>query len=237
MPLSDSKSEHLNEVEAALLDSELFVKYKAPEKAIKRLRTALERNPRSLPLRERLREVCGTHKHADEAARQCLALASLYIEREDFDTAHERLVEAKQLDARISIASGLEAIRRGRRPDLKPEPKSEATFERRHFTLAGDLGAVSIFDAIQVIENAKLTGELVLTGEVLNGRVLFNDGSIVDAESAGASAEAGFRRVMEITGGTFEFQKCAQQFPIKIQVASNTNLLLDTLQHLDEQKQ
>ena len=34
MPLPDSKSEHLNEVEAALLDAELFVKYKAPEKAV-----------------------------------------------------------------------------------------------------------------------------------------------------------------------------------------------------------
>ncbi|SRR5258705_200788 len=237
MPLPDSKSEHLNEVEAALLDAELFVKYKAPEKAIKRLRTALEGNPRSLSLRERLREIFATQKQADEAARQCLALASLYIEREDFDTAYDRLLEAKQLDARINVVSGLEAIRRARRPDLKPAPKSEATFERRHFTLAGDLGTVSIFDAIQVIENGKLTGELVLTGEALNGRVLFNDGQIVDAESGGVSGEAGFRRVVEIRGGTFEFQKSAKKFRTKIKAPSNTNLILEALRHLDEQKQ
>jgi len=236
MPTTDSQSEHVNEIEAALLDAELFVKYKAPERAIKRLRAALERNSRSLQLRERLREICGA-KHPEEAARQCLALASLYIEREDFDTAHDRLLEAKQLDERINIASGLEAIRRARRPDLKPQPGVEANFERKHFTLAGDLSSISVFDAIQVIENAKLNGVLSITGPTNDGQVRFNDGRIVDAECGGNSADLGFQRVVEITSGTFEFQKSAEQFPIKIQALSNTNLLLDTLRLLDEKKQ
>ncbi|HVI72535.1 MAG TPA: hypothetical protein VM656_13755, partial [Pyrinomonadaceae bacterium] len=149
MAVSDSQTEHLSDIEAALLDAELFMKYQAPDRAIKRLKTALEMSGRSIKLRERLREVCATHKHVEEAARQCLALASLYIEREDFDTAHDRLLEAKQLDERINIAKGLEAIRRARRPDLKPIPAPEPQFERKHFTLAGDLSAVSVFDAIQ----------------------------------------------------------------------------------------
>jgi hypothetical protein len=54
--MSDSQSEPVGEVETALLDAELFVKYHAPERAIKRLRTALERSPRSIQLRERLRD-------------------------------------------------------------------------------------------------------------------------------------------------------------------------------------
>ncbi len=230
----DSQSEQVSDVEAALLDADLFIKYKSPERAIKRLRSAVELNSRSLPLRERLREICAMQKHPDEAARQCLALASLYIEREEFDTAYDRLLEAKQLDNRINIASGLEAIRRARRPDLRPAPAAEAHFEKRHFTLAGDLSAVSTFDAIQVIENAKLTGVLTLTGEKQNGRVLFNDGRIVDADCGGAVAEQGFQRIVEITSGVFEFQKADQQFATKIQAASNTNLILDTLRHLDE---
>lgn len=237
MPTLNSQSENLNEVEAALLDADLFVKYKAPERALKRLRTALERNSRSIPLRERLREVYINHKHSEEAAKQCLALASLYIERDDFDTAYDRLLEAKQLDERINIASGLEAIRRARRPDLKPTPAPEANFEQRHFTLAGDLSAVSIFDAIQVIENARLSGVLTLSGKTLEGRVLFNDGRIVDAESDGETADYAFRRVVEINSGTFEFQKTAEPYPIKIQASSNTNLILDTLRVLDESKQ
>ena len=237
MAVTDSQTEHVSEVEAALLDAELFMKYQAPERALKRLRTALELNPRSIKLRERIREVCASQKHTEEAARHCLALASLYIEREDFDTAHDRLLEAKQLDQRINIASGLEAIRRARRPDLKPVPAAEPVFERKHFTLAGDLSAISVFDAMQVIENARLNGVLTLNGASDEGQVRFNDGRIVDASCAGENGEKGFQRVVEITNGTFEFQKTAQQFPVTIQALSNTNLILDTLRLLDEKKQ
>jgi tetratricopeptide (TPR) repeat protein len=222
MAVTESQTEHVSEVEAALLDAELFMKYQAPERAIKRLRTALELNTRSIKLRERLREVCAAQKHPEEAARQCLALASLYIEREDFDTAYDRLLEAKQLDQRINIASGLEA--------------AEPVFERKHFTLAGDLSAVSVFDAMQVIENARLNGVLTLSGKGHEGQVKFNDGRIVDASCAGESGEKGFQRVVEITSGTFEFQKTAEQFSVQIQALSNTNLILDTLRLLDEQK-
>ena len=232
-----SSGEHISEVDTALLDADLFLKYKAPERAFKRLRTALERNSRSIPLRERIREVCIIQKQSEEAARQCLALASLYVERDDFDNAFERLLEAKQLDARINIATGLEAIRRARRPDLGPQTgAAQQTASARGATLAGDLAAINVFDCIQVIENAKLTGTLLLTNDTQNGSVLFNEGRIVDAESGGDTAEAGFRRIVEITSGGFEFQKSAEGFPIRIEAASNTNLILDTLRQLDEEK-
>jgi len=237
MAVTDSQTEHVSEVEAALLDAELFMKYHAPERAIKRLKTALDLNSRSIKLRERMREICAAHKQVEEAARQCLALASIYIEREDFDTAHDRLLEAKQLDDRINIAKGLEAIRRARRPDLKPTPAPEANFERKHFTLAGDLSAISVFDAIQVIENARLNGVLTISGADHEGQVKFNDGRIVDATCDGEIADLGFQRVVEITSGTFEFQKSEEQFPTRIQALSNTNLILDTLRLLDERKQ
>jgi Domain of unknown function (DUF4388) len=237
MSLTDSQTEHVSEVEAALLDAELFMKYQAADRAIKRLRTALEVNPRSLKLRERLREICASQKQVEEAARQCLTLASLYIEREDFDTAHDRLLEAKQLDERINIAGGLEAIRRARRPDLTPVAAPEPHFERKHFTLAGDLSAISVFDAMQVIENARLNGLLTLSGEKHQGQVMFSDGRIVDAVCDGKSGEQGFERVVEITSGTFEFQKTSDQYPVRIQALSNTNLILDTLRLLDEKKQ
>ncbi len=237
MAVTDSQSEHVSEVESALLDAELFMKYQAPERAIKRLRTALELNSRSIKLRERLREICASHKNVEEAARQCLALASLYIEREDFDTAHDRLLEAKQLDARINIAGGLEAIRRARRPDLKPVPAPEAQFERKHFTLAGDLSAISVFDAVQVIENARLNGVLTLSGPKHEGQVMFNDGRIVDASCGGEIGNLGFQKVVEISSGTFEFQKSDDQFAARIQAVSNTNLILDTLRMLDEKNQ
>ena len=237
MSVTDSQTEHVSEVEAALLDAELFMKYQAADRAIKCLRTALQLNSRSIKLRERLREICASQKQTEEAARQCLALASLYIEREDFDTAHDRLLEAKQLDERINIASGLEAIRRARRPDLKPVPAPEPHFERKHFTLAGDLSAVSVFDAIQVIENARLNGVLTMNGEKRKGQVMFSDGRIVDASCDGQSGDKGFERVVEITNGTFEFQKTSDQYAVRIEALSNTNLILDTLRMMDERKQ
>ena len=236
MVKADSQSEHVSDAEAALLDAELFIKYKAPDKAIKCLRTALARSPRSVEVRERLREVCAANQQMEEAARECLALASLYIDREEFERAHERLLEAKHLDSRINIAAGLEAIRRARRPDLKPVPVAEPS-NRPFATLSGDLSAISAFDAIQVIENAKLTGTLILTGESRLGRVMFNTGQIVDTECGGMNAEAGFRQIVEITNGGFEFQISEQEFPVKITAASNTNLILDTLREFDEQSQ
>src|SRR5919202_4973389 len=86
------------EVETALLDVELFLKYGAPQRALARLHDAVKQQPHSVRLRERLREVAQTGGQPEEAARQCLALAQLYLTREDYDTAHERLLDAKQLD-------------------------------------------------------------------------------------------------------------------------------------------
>ena len=128
MPDLSSQSEHVSDVDTALLDVELFIKYQAPERAIKRLRAAIEANSRSIALRERMREICIVQQQKEEAARQCLALARLYIERDEFDDAYDRLLEAKQLDARINIAGGLEAIRRARRPDLASGSRSGNSF-------------------------------------------------------------------------------------------------------------
>jgi len=238
MPDTSSQSEHVSEVDTALLDAELFIKYNAHDRAIARLREGLASNPRAIPLRERIREICINQKQPEAAARESLALASLYIEREQFDKAYDRLLEAKHLDARINIAGGLEAIRRARRPDLRPEAAPAQTSGQGPLvTLAGDLAAINVFDAIQVIENAKLTGTLRLANDLQSGTVYFNDGKIVDAEAAGATGEPGFRQIVEITVGGFEFQKSSEEFPVTIQTLSNTNLILDTLRQLDEAKQ
>jgi tetratricopeptide (TPR) repeat protein len=229
--------EPIGEAETALLDAELFIKYGAPDRALKRLRTALDRTPRSIPLRERMREVAAAYKHPEEAARHCLALASLYIERDDFDSAHDRLLEAKNLDNRISIATGLEAIRRARHPDRKVEAASKASQqgEKRGVTFAGDLSTISVFDAIQAIENSRLTGALMLTNNAQAGRVLFNEGQIVGAECGKLTAQNAFRQIVEITGGAFDFKRSAQTFPVTIESASNTNLILDSLRQVDEE--
>lgn len=222
-------------VESVLLDADLFIKYSSPEKAFALLRESLERSPRSIPLREKMRDLCIKQKHLEDAAKQCLALVSLYIGREDFDTAYDRLQEAKLLDPRISVAPGLDAIRRARRPETSAREKVPQKI-RTDVTFAGNLSYVSIFDAVQVIESAKMTGLLVLKSDMIFASVSFNEGKIVDAECNGRNGQSAFREVIELDSGTFEFNVSDHEFPVVIVVASNTNFLLDVLTELDNER-
>jgi len=222
-----------SEVESVLIDAELFLKYKAPERAIKRLRDAVEKNPHSLRLREALRDMARTNNYQGEAARQCLALARIYIDREEFEFAYDRLLEAKNLDPRINIAPGLDAIRKAKRPDL---PQGEAAAREKHAaTFAGDIALISVFDAIQVIENSRLTGLLELDAETHGGKIYFNAGRIVDAEAGNEKGEEGFRKICEMTSGLFDFTRSEQGYPVNIVATSNTNLILDSLRQVDEE--
>lgn len=223
-------------VESVLLDADLFVKYSSPEKAFKLLHDSLERSPRSIALREKLRDICIKQKNLNEAARQCLALVSLYIGREEFDLAYDRLQEAKLLDPRVSVAPGLEAIRRARRPDFAVNRDRTPRDVRTDVTFAGNLGYVSIFDAVQVIESAKMTGLLVIKSDLHLANVSFNDGKIADAECNGHNGHGAFREIIEINSGTFEFSTSENEFPVVINVSSNTNFLLDVLTELDNER-
>jgi hypothetical protein len=157
-------------------------------------------------------------------------------------TAHDRLIEAKNLDPRISIAPGLDAIRRARRPNLPQGAQQQQVVaprrvvEKPKSTFAGDLSVVSIFDAMQVIENSRLTGALAIVTDARAGRVYFNEGRIVGAETGEATGEDAFRKVVEATSGSFDFEKSLKEFPITINAISNTNLILDSLRLLDEEK-
>lgn len=223
-------------VESVILDAELFIKYQSPERAFNLLREALERSPRSIPLREKMRDICVANRNLTEAAKQCLALVSLYITREDFDLAYDRLQEAKLLDPRISVAPGLEAIRRARRPEFAVSREKSSYEVRSDVAFAGDLSFVSIFDAVQVVENSKLTGLLVIKSDRLLGSVCFNEGKIVDAEANGHNGTHAFREIIEVASGVFEFSTADKEFPIVIQVSSNTNFLLDILTQMDTEK-
>ena len=235
---------HSEEVETALLDVELFLKYNSHVRAMARLQEAIKNTPQAVKLREKLRELAFANNQPEEAARQCLALTTLYISRDNFDAAQERLLEAKQTDPRINIAPGLEAIRRARRPDSQPPVGSVAPnaplAERRRVTFAGDLSVVSIFDAVQVIENARLTGTLTLTltsAAPAVGHIRFNEGRIAAAAASGNERDTdALRRLVEMTGGEFDFERSTESYPASIQATSNTSLLLNALRELDEEK-
>jgi hypothetical protein len=237
---------HSEDVETALLDVELFLKYNSHARAMTRLQEAIKSSPHAIKLREKLRELALIHHQPQEAAQQCLALVTLYISRDNFDAAQERLLEAKQTDPRINIAPGLEAIRHARRPDFQPShavaSDTTNTSQRvvsRSVTFAGDLSVVSIFDAVQVIENARLTGTLTLTetsSAAPIGYIRFNEGRIAASASGNERDTDALRRLVEMTGGEFDFERSTESYSASIQATSNTSLLLNALRELDEEK-
>jgi hypothetical protein len=64
--------------------------------------------------------------------------------------------------------------------------------------------------------------------------VFFNDGQIVGADSGPRTAHEAFREIVEITVGSFDFQRSNEGFTVTIEAPSNTNLILDSLREVDE---
>jgi hypothetical protein len=200
------------------------------------LRESIERSPRSIALREKMRDICVSQKNLNEAARHCLALVSLYIGREDFDLAYDRLQEAKLLDR--AFRSRPDSKRFAARADRNLQQTREKTPQkvRTDVTFAGNLAYVSIFDAVQVIE--KLADDRIARYQIRSSlaSVSFNEGKIVDAECSGHNGVKAFREIIEINSGTFEFTTAENEFTVVINVSSNTNFLLDVLTELDNER-
>jgi tetratricopeptide (TPR) repeat protein len=245
--MNDLDNYQEEDINTALLDADLFIQYNSPAKAIKVLQDAVEKRPRSVELRERIRSIAIKHELKTEAARQCLALASLYLGRQELDKAHDRLLEAKQLDQRVNITTGLEAIRRMRNPTAFPPPpprghslpeQSRVAREQkeREVSFAGDLSIISIFDIVQVIENSRLTGLLSISKDKSNGSIFFNQGSIVGATLGQMEADKAFKSFIELTEGRFDFNRSESEYPVTINCSSNTQLILDSLREIDENK-
>lgn len=101
--------------------------------------------------------------------------------------------------------------------------------------LTGNFAIVSLFDVIQIIENNKLTGALVVMSRVAEGEIHFSEGRIVGAQSAAADGKEALIGFLDVTEGTFTFNKFENEFPRTIQAGSNMSLMLDLLRIKDEE--
>jgi tetratricopeptide (TPR) repeat protein len=210
--------------ESAIIDAELLVKYRMVNRAIETLERAIDSAPRHIGLREKLREILIDAGKRDQAAQHCLALASLHISAGDLERANERLLEAKRLDPRVSVTGQLRDARR-----------TEPVTTRSQKILAGNLADVNLFDIIQIIENSRLSGLLLVTSSAANGEIHFEEGLVVGAK---AGQDAGRKALSELAGavdGTFEFEKTNAVYERTIQTTSNTALILDLLRAKDEE--
>jgi hypothetical protein len=211
--------------ESAIIDAELLVKYRMVNRAVEALERAIDNVPRHIGLREKLREILVDAGRRDQAAQQCLALASLHISAGELEVANERLLEAKQLDPRVSVTGALRDMRTA----------SPSTGSSSQKILSGDLAEVNLFDIIQIIENGKLTGGLTITSTAASGQIQINDGQIVGARIAKTTGTPALAELLGAVDGTFEFEKSPGEYLRTIQATSNTALILDMLRAKDEE--
>ena len=68
---------HGVDVEGAIIDADLLVKYRLVNRAIETLQDAIKSAPRHIPLREKLREIYIDGNRMSDAAQLCMDLSTL----------------------------------------------------------------------------------------------------------------------------------------------------------------
>ncbi len=227
-PLSNKRID----IEGVLLDAELLVKYRFIDRAISTLEYAIQFFPKNITLREKLCEICIDNNLTEKAAEHSIALSGIYAENGDLENANSILMQAKALNPQASIAAKLEALRRSGNRTQQPEPTQSQSSK----ILAGDLSSISLFDVIQIIENSRITGILNIDSDKTVGRIYFNFGQIADAQVEDLRGNAAFRQFCQLDCGTFEMERSLVEFKQTITAPNNTNLILDVLREIDEEK-
>jgi hypothetical protein len=100
--------------------------------------------------------------------------------------------------------------------------------------LSGNFAVVSLFDIIQMIDNSRLTGALMVNLPGASGEIHFNEGRIAGAVSGELAGMAALNKFLGATEGTFEFKKSSQKYERTIETTNNTALLLDLLPAREE---
>jgi len=103
------------------------------------------------------------------------------------------------------------------------------------YMLTGNFAIVSLFDVIQIIENNRLTGALIIQSAVAEGEIHFSEGRITGAQTAETVGQDALVSFLDVTEGSFTFNKSEIEYPRTIQASSNMGLMLDLLRIKDEE--
>jgi Domain of unknown function (DUF4388)/PilZ domain len=134
----------------------------------------------------------------------------------------EHLIDGKPLTASLPPT-----------PPVAGPPQAPAVSPQ--YMLTGNFAIVSLFDVIQIIENNHLTGALVINSAIAAGEIHFTDGRIIGAQLAEVVGQDALVKFLDVTEGTFTFNKAEAEFPRTIQASSNMGLMLDLLRIKDEE--
>ena len=124
------------------------------------------------------------------------------------------------------------------KPLVAPTPAADvkpAAAAGTQYMLTGNFAIVSLFDVIQIIENNRLTGALVIQSTVADGEIHFGEGRIVGAQEAATVGQDALVKFLDVTEGGFTFNKSEAEYPRTIQASNNMSLMLDLLRIKDEE--
>ena len=114
-------------------------------------------------------------------------------------------------------------------PVAAPSPVAAASM------LLGNFAIVSLFDVIQLIENNRLTGAMVITSPAASGEIHFTGGNIIGAVAGLTRGQDALVMFLDVAEGTFVFNGSDTEYPCTIQASSNMGLMLDLLRIKDEE--
>lgn len=118
---------------------------------------------------------------------------------------------------------------------LGDAPAQSQPSSQQQNVLMGNFAIVSLFDVIQMIENSRQTGALMIASPTVNGEVHFNEGQIVGATSESNVSVDALGLFLGVTEGVFNFKKSDSPFACTIQATSNMGLMMDLLRIKDEE--
>jgi hypothetical protein len=172
-------------------------------------------------------EVAGMVRHSILQSGMGIEFTNL---RADQSAVIECLVEGKPLNSIPFYAAAKESPQ----PHNKGLPDQDAGAEEPPI-LMGNFAIISFFDVIQMIENSKITGTLLIQSPQAKGEIYFNEGLIANAKSNLNYGITALNKFLNVAQGKFEFKQGDREHVCAIRATSNTGLLLDLLAAQDEE--
>jgi hypothetical protein len=231
-----------NVVDDALIDAELFMKYRMPDRAVSKLREVAVLYPANTDLRWKLSELFLEQKLLQAAAEELVALANIYVASNQYDFARLSLLKLKeifpnapQVDTWISALDQKQKTQAQEPAIPKPAVAQPAPRNARHI-LSGDLHYISLFDVIQTAEKNQITGIIYVTSQQTQGTIYFNKGLVADAILGSNRGKSAFKLFAEITEGIFELERSPVEFQPSITTTSNAQLILEIFSEAESEE-
>jgi tetratricopeptide (TPR) repeat protein len=215
------------DVENFLTDIELLEKFGQQAAAIARLEKILERYPKELQFRQKLKALYVEQRMPKKAAQECLEIAKILQSRQQKEEANKYIHEAQRLNPILSTAG------KGAVPVSLSRDKLLQTSDDEYVALKGDLSEIGLLDIVQILDSSQKSGRLIIQVEGHEGTIFLNSGKIVDAVFMDKHGELAMYALVAVKGGTFIYKPSNVPFEAVIST-SNTNLILEGLRLLDE---